>query len=129
SLTGPLTIESGGVLNIAGTFALENVLTNAGTVTMTGAASLSVENQNNSPPYQGAVYNLAGGLWDIQTNANINCYFCGTNEVFNNAGVFRKSGGSSTSVGITFNNTGTANALVGTLSFSGSFTTSGGTLA
>ena len=39
----------------------------------------------------GGVYNLAGALWDIQTNANIYCA-CYGNEFFNNAGTFRKSG-------------------------------------
>ena len=67
----PLTIASGGVLNITGSVTLWNVLTNAGTVTMTGAG---VTMYNNNWTYNGGVYNLAGALWDIQTNANIYCY-------------------------------------------------------
>ena len=71
TVTGPLTIASGGLLNISGSVILENVLTNAGTVTMTGAANMTVYNNNST--YFGGVYNLAGALWDIQTNANIYC--------------------------------------------------------
>jgi hypothetical protein len=79
--------------------------------------------------YQGGVYNLAGALWDIQTNATIGCACYGF-EYFNNAGVFQKSQGSgTTTVGVSFANTGTVNALVGILSFNASFTTIGGTLA
>ena len=59
------------MLNISGGVTLENVLTNAGTVTMTGAANLTMYNNNGI--YQGGVYNLAGALWDMQTNANISC--------------------------------------------------------
>ena len=128
SLSGnPLTIANGGVMNIAGNVSLQNVVTNAGTVTMTGTASLNI--LNNHGVYQGGVYNLAGALWDIQTNANINCGCYGF-EFFNNAGVFQKSQGSgTTTVGVSFANTGMVNALVGILSFNASFTTIGGTLA
>ena len=38
TVAGPLTVASGGVLNITGNVSLQNVLTNAGTVTMSGAA-------------------------------------------------------------------------------------------
>ena len=123
----PLTIASGGVLNISGSVTLENVLTNAGTVTMTGAAIMTVYDNNST--YLGGVYNLAAALWDIQTNANIYCA-CYGNEFFNNAGTFRRSGGSSQStVTVPFTNTGTINALAQILSFSGAFTNVGGTLA
>ena len=117
TVTGPLTIASGGVLNISGSVTLENVLTNAGTVTMTGAANVTVYNNNST--YLGGVYNLAAALWDIQTNANIYCA-CYGNEFFNNAGTFRKSGGSSQStVTVPFTNTGTVTNLISTLSFNG----------
>ena len=64
AVTGPLTIASGGVLNISGGVTLENVLTNAGTVTMTGAANLTLYNNNGI--YLGGVYNLAAALWDCR---------------------------------------------------------------
>ena len=128
TVTGPLTIESGAVMNISGNVSLENVLTNSGTVTMTGTAGVTV--YNNTTSYLGGVYNLAGALWDIQTNANISCGICTGHEFFNNAGVFRKSQGSGTAtISVPFTNTAMVNALAGTLSFNGSFTTAGGTLA
>src|ERR1035437_6169428 len=128
SLSGnPLTIANGGVMNILRSVSLANVLTNAGTVTMTGTANLIF--YNNHGVYQGGVYNLAGALWDIQTNAAI---FTGGSgfEFFNNAGTVSKSGGSgAATIYVSFANTGTVNALVGILSFNGSFATVGGTLA
>ena len=48
TLTGPLTIGSGGVLNIAGSVILQNVLTNMGTVTMTGTGDLDIWNNNSA---------------------------------------------------------------------------------
>ena len=127
TINGPLTITNGGVLNISGNVTLENVLTNAGTVTMTGAAYLSVYNNTNT--YLGKIYNLANGLWDIQTNTSIACGYCVGNEFFNNAGTLRKSQGSGTaSISVAFTNSATVEALVGTLSFSGSFVTVGGNL-
>ncbi len=127
TINGPLTVTNGGVLNINGNVTLENVLTNAGTVTMTGAAYLSVYNNTNT--YLGKIYNLANGLWDIQTNTSIACGYCVGNEFFNNAGTLRKSQGSGTaSISVAFTNSATVEALVGTLSFSGSFVTVGGNL-
>jgi hypothetical protein len=124
----PLTIAGGGVLNITGNVSLDNVLTNAGTVTMSGAGYLIVYNNNSND--RGGVDNLAGALWDIQTNATITCGICGGDEYFNNAGTFRKSSGPGTAaVSVNFINNATVNALVGTLSFNGNFTTTGGTLA
>ena len=128
-ISGRLTVGSGGMLNITGPVTLYNVLTNAGTVTMSGLGSLSVYN-NNTPTYFGGVDNLAGALWDIQTNATIACGICAGYEYFNNAGTFRRSQGTSTaSVGINFTNSGTVNALVNALDFTRNFSTSGGTLA
>src|ERR1035437_6448090 len=117
TVSGPLTIANGGVMNIRGSVSLENVLTNAGTVTMAGTANLII--YNNHGVYQGGVYNLAGALWDIQTNAAI---FTGGSgfEFFNNAGTVSKSGGSgAATIYVSFANTGTVTNLLGTLSFNG----------
>ena len=125
TLVGPLTVASGGVLNISGNVSLENALTNAGTVTMTGLANLAVFNNTNT--LFGKIFNLASGLWDIQTNATITCEYCAGNEFFNNAGVLRRSQGSGTAaITIAFTNTvtGTVTNLIGTLTFN-----QGGTLA
>jgi len=104
------------------------VLTNMGTVTMTGTGDLDMWN-NNSASYKGGVYNLANALWDIRTNATINCYCLG-DEFFSNAGSLLKSGGSGTAtISVAFTNTATVDAQVGILSFNGAFTNAGGTLA
>ena len=113
------------MLNISGNVSLENALTNAGTVTMTGLANLAVFNNTNT--LFGKIFNLASGLWDIQTNATITCEYCAGNEFFNNAGVLRRSQGSGTAaITIAFTNTvtGTVTNLIGTLTFN-----QGGTLA
>ena len=124
SLSGAsLTIAGGGALNINGGVVLENVLTNAGTVRMTGTGTLSL--YNNGSTYSGGVYNLAGALWDIQTNASLYCA-CYGHEFFSNAGLFRKSQGSGTStIQMSFANSGTVSNLVGTLNFAGNSTISG----
>ncbi len=128
TVAGALTITNGGVLNINGNVSLQNVLTNGGTVTMTGPAYLAVYNNTNT--YFGKIYNLAGALWDIQTNATIACEYCAGNEFFNNAGTLLKSQGPDTAnIAIAFTNTATVDVQVGTLSFSQNFVTAGGTLA
>jgi hypothetical protein len=84
---------------------------------------------NDGSIYLGGVFNLAGALWDIQTNASINCACFGP-EFFNNAGTFSKSVSAGTaSIGVNFTNSATINAQAGILSFNGGFTTTGGTLA
>jgi hypothetical protein len=128
TVAGALTIAGGGVLNISGNVSLYNVLTNGGTVLMTGPAYLAVFNNTNT--YFGRIYNLAGGLWDIQTNATITCEYCVGNEFFNNAGTLRRSQGPGTAtIFIAFTNSATVEAQVGTLSFNQNFVTAGGTLA
>ena len=123
ALAGPLTVKSGGLLNVTGGIILQNVLTNAGTVTMTGAANLTI--YNNGGIYLGGVYNLSGALWDIQTNASINCA-CYGQEFFNNAGTFRKSLSAGTAaVNVNFTNTAMVTNLIGILSFNGGGTLTG----
>jgi hypothetical protein len=118
ALAGPMTIASGGVLNISGNVTLDNLLTNSGTVLMTSNGNLNVNN-NNTPTLHGGVYNAADALWDIQTNANIYNGGYG-DEFFVNAGTFRKSGGSGTTAIYTpFANAGLVTNLIGTLSFNG----------
>lgn len=116
TMTGnPLTLSSGGTMNITGSVTLQNVLTNSGTVTQSGSGLFTIYNNNSN--YKGAVYNLAGGVWDLQNNSGVSCA-CFGGEVFNNAGLFKKSAGSSTStVSLTFNNTGTVTLSTGALSF------------
>lgn len=115
---GPLTVAPGGTLNLAGssTKFLWNALTNAGTVAFGGTADLRVDYSTSATNY-GAIYNLAGALWDIQNNQNILNNFP-TGAFFHNAGTVLKSAGSGTSTfTIPFFNSGAVTALSGTLVF------------
>src|SRR6185369_10525194 len=117
TLLGPLTVTASGVMNLVGSGVkyVEHVVTNAGTINFASANDLSF--YNNLTTYKGAIYNLAGALFDIQVDHSFNCA-CYGKELFNNAGLLRKSAGSGiTSIGITVTNTGTITTLQGTLNF------------
>jgi choice-of-anchor C domain-containing protein len=115
--SGWLTVASNGALNISGSGRyLENALTNAGTVTMTGSGSITVVNNTSSD--QGAIWNLPGAVFDIATDQSINCYYCDSYEFFNNQGTLEKTAGTGTTyISIVVTNTGTVEALEGTLNF------------
>src|SRR5208337_1066922 len=116
---GSLTVASNGVLNVSGngTKYLEGAVTNAGTVNWTDTGAFYVQNNNSS--LGGAIYNLAGGLWDFQNDPSyVYCYYCNGYELFNNAGTVEKSGGTGTSyIELPFYNTGAAVAQTGVLDF------------
>ena len=101
-----------GVLNVTGTGTKfwGGVLTNAGTVTWTNTGAISFGSS-------GALYNLAGAIFDVRSDAPLN----GSGGTFvQNAGTFRKSLGSGTNlIYPSFNNSGTVEVLTGTLSFNG----------
>ena len=123
----PLTIASNGVMNVSGSGSkmLANVLTNAGTVNWVPSGGTFYV-QNNNANVRGAIYNLAGALWDLQTDQNISCYYCGAAELFNNAGTLRKSGGTGTTTFLVgFYNSGVVSVLAGTLSLGGGGTVEG----
>jgi hypothetical protein len=125
SISGSLTVATNAVLNISGSAEkdLHCPLTNSGTVVWTGAGELRVLNYP-AANYYGAIYNLAGGLFDIQNDQLLDYYE--RTEVFNNAGTVRKSAGSgTTTINPQFNNTGTVAALSGMLAFNGGFSTTG----
>ena len=104
---------------------LANVLTNAGTVNWAPSGGTFYV-QNNNANVRGAIYNLAGALWDLQIDQNISCYFCGASELFNNAGTVRKSGGTGTTcLAVGFYNSGVVSVLAGTLSLGGGGTVEG----
>ena len=116
----PLTVTTGGVMTLTNSAskALQVTLTNAGTINFTGSGDLTIYN-NNGVNYSGAIYNLAGGLFDFQVDRNINCA-CYNYEVINNAGLLRKSAATGTSsINVVVTNTGTVTALQGTLNFNG----------
>src|ERR1019366_623994 len=101
NISGALTVAGGAVLTIAGTV----VVTNTDHVRL----------WYSPPTYYGAIYNLAGGLFDIQ-NDQFYLYNAYGTEFFNNAGTLRKSAGSGTTVIYPIiNNTGTVDAETGTL--------------
>src|ERR1039458_9566196 len=108
--SGSVTIPADGVFAI-----MDGPLTNSGSVVWSGSGQLDLLYQPSSF-YYGAIYNLAGGLFDIQTDARL--YYASGNEVFDNAGTLRKSAGG----GITYfypqlNNTGMVDVESGTLAF------------
>jgi hypothetical protein len=109
-----MSIATNGVLNIngAGSKLIYGVLTNAGTVRWT-TGDLVLRGDNNL----GQIYNLAGGLFDVQNDQTIFCFSCNSPS-FNNAGLFRKSAGSTTTtVNVRFNNTGAVDAQMGQVTF------------
>jgi hypothetical protein len=120
---GPLTIASNGVMkiNVSGTAYLESPLTNFGTVTWTNTGfngDLYVLN-NGGIPYAGLIDNRAGGIFDVQCD-HIMQNSAGSPNFFQNAGTLRKSANSgTTSISIPILNSGTVNALQGTLNFNG----------
>jgi hypothetical protein len=125
ALAGKFTITSNGVLNLtalgtSNTLSNLTLLTNYGTVNWSntdlyGVASMQIFNS---------------GLWNAQAD---NTMF-GNGAVFNNSGVFRKSGGTNTTtldVNTMFNSSGTVDVQSGTLAIqsgtcSGSFNTVSG---
>src|ERR1017187_3265366 len=117
SVSGALTVASGAVLNLggSGTLNLYGALTNAGTVVVTNTGNLRL--WYSPPTYYGAIYNLPGGLFDIQ-NDQFYLYYAYGPEFFNNAGTLRKSAGSGTTqIYPHVNNTGLIEADSGTLGF------------
>src|ERR1019366_2624640 len=120
---GPLMVARKGLLNLTGnsTVFLYSPLTNAGTVNWTGTVGIYV--YNNGANFSGLIQNLAGGVWNIQSDQTMNPGY--SNPYFNNAGTVIKSVTTGTTTfSIPFYNTGTVTNLSGTLNFAG-----GGTIA
>ena len=106
-------------------------LSNSGTINHVGDAVVTLEGRvtNSGIRYNAKLNNLAGGLYDLQGDGDFqnSAANFGSSEI-NNAGTFRKSGGTGESVvggRIAFNNTGTVEVDSGTLKFDGNFATSG----
>jgi hypothetical protein len=130
SLSGTMTIASNTVVNLGSvsgtpssfTVDFSNLLlTNFGTVNWTNT---DLSGYNNAQ-----IFNY--GLWDVKTD---NSFSRGSNDslLFNNYGVFRKSGGQGGATYINnpiqFNNPGTIDVQAGALAIFGGYTLAGGTL-
>jgi hypothetical protein len=126
--SGTMTLGAGGWTN-SGTLLISganqetldgqnvsNTLTNTGTVTWTGGGNIDAGNSatiNNN------------GVWDMQNNQSLFSNF-GPASTFNNNGILRKSAGLLTSsVSITFNNSGAIDVQTGTLAVGGGVSTGG----
>jgi len=110
SLSGPLTVAPGGVLNLTGpSFMRVAGLTNAGTINWTGG---SVQLLNGS-----TFYNLAGAAFNIECD-NYNFDYNNGFETFNNAGLVQKFGTTGqTTIQPNLINTGVVVVQSGTLVF------------
>jgi hypothetical protein len=132
---GTTSLQSGGTISGAnGTFVLDagRVLQNLGTLTWTGGA---IDLNGGPTGGAGRIDNATGAVFTAQSNnALVTTSFGDVNSVagfpaFNNAGRFEKSVGTgTTTVGVAFNNSGTADVQTGTLAYNSNLTNNQGTL-
>jgi uncharacterized repeat protein (TIGR01451 family) len=120
---GSLTIGSGGVLNIngAGTRFIDGgTLNNSGTVNWSGGNNISVFSS-------GVINNLAAGLFSVKNDQIIYQHCCTGGQAFNNAGTFRKTVATGTTIiqNNGFSNTGTVDIQSGTFNPASGGTSSG----
>ena len=118
---GKTIVPAGAMLTIANGSSIAYLyrpLENSGTITWTGTGQLRADKSGTT----GLIDNKTGAIFDAQTNGTLaySGYAC---PIFNNAGLFKKSGGTgATSIQWTLNNAGTVDVQSGTLNV-----TSGGT--
>jgi hypothetical protein len=134
TLEGSDTLTVSGAITWSGGTQAGTGITNAnGGMTLTGEPFLNGRTLNNAKTatWDGSAFlmedgavlnNQAGAMWNHENDSNIQ-FEGGTVPIFNNAGTFEKTGGTSTSGGgvsdaITFNNTGTVTDSSGILSVS-----------
>ncbi|MFA7345471.1 MAG: PEP-CTERM sorting domain-containing protein, partial [Terrimicrobiaceae bacterium] len=117
-------------------------LNNHGAITQIGGSSIKFESNNVNSPFQSILNNAADGTYELTGDGSFaagdfyNGYSYTTTPgagvgTINNAGTFRKSGGTGTSTvasTIAFNNSGTVEVDSGTVNFQGSYTQSNGKL-
>jgi hypothetical protein len=111
----PLTVAASGVLDFNGaSVTVAAPLTNQGTINWSGS---TLEIANNGSAYNGAIFNEAGALFNIQTDQNCDTEGFGF-EFFSNAGTVSKSAGLGvTEFYVSFTNAGTVEAESGTIQF------------
>ena len=131
-LQGATSISSSGLRLDGG-----RVLRNEGALTWSGGQILfnNTFNGASGGPGSGTINNVAGATFvasgDNATSivaSNFGGADTGADAVINNAGTFRKSGssaGSTTTVDVAFNNTGTVQAQTGVLNFASAVTNAG----
>jgi hypothetical protein len=125
--TGSLTVQGGGVLNVASTFSLQGPLTNAGTINLTNAAFYIYN--NNGINWSGGIDNQGVLNFYGASGDAISSYGAGYEYLINQGTVNEQPGTGPSSIQANFTNNGTVSALSGILSFNGSFATIGGTLS
>jgi hypothetical protein len=122
----PLTVAVGGVLNFNGAAVYVYApLTNLGTINWSG---LGLSVYNNSALYTGIINNQPSGLFNIQTDQTLATGGYGF-ELFYNNGTIRKTAGlGTTTINVSFINTGTLDAQSGILRFAGPYSQTGGVM-
>lgn len=130
------TLSNRGVLSLSGAANKELadcILNNGGTVIWNDAGALQASMVYSLPPV--LITNLAGGIFDIQSDADFTFYDPGYGGhptiLFYNAGILRKSGGTGAATfadSWNFINSGLLDVQTGTLAFTGDNTLIGGTL-
>lgn len=128
--TAGVTIPGGATSTISGgtdkAFATSGRLVIEGTVAVTGTGDIETLAASAS---SAEISIAAGGLLDVQTNADItDGGFSNRGGMINNAGTFQKSGGTGTTLiaeAWTVDNTGTIDVDTGTLEIDGSFAHAG----
>ncbi|HCQ21762.1 MAG TPA: hypothetical protein DIU28_10065, partial [Anabaena sp. UBA12330] len=122
-----------------GTFKSSNIITNSGTLTISGGYNSKYLNaqlnntgtivDNHSVYYlyfqNGAILNNSG-IYELQ-QGSINNSSNSSVGTFNNSGTFKKTTADTATIGVAFNNTGTVNVEAGTLTLSGGGVSNGGT--
>ena len=83
-----MTVQSNGLVNVTGTMDVRLPMTNYGTVRVSGSGQVGLV-KGSSGSYDGRIMNQAGGLFDIRNNNTLTAAY--GNELFSNAGTFRKS--------------------------------------
>lgn len=127
----PVNITAAGTMNIGtGGASLYSPINNSGTVNWNGTITAN----NNHTTLLGAINNQPAGIIYIRGDVSTFCG-CYGSEYFNNAGILRKTAAAgTTTIGISFTNTGTVDDQSGTIQFNaggnmaGTYNTAAGTL-
>jgi hypothetical protein len=126
TLSGVMTVASNGTLSILGGGSVGFAglaLTNHGTVNWTNTAIYGFG------PNNAQIYNY--GLWNAQSDNTFTGGYGGGTTLFDNFGIFRKSGNTGVTTldaGVVFNNTGTLDSQLGNISLAGGYNLANGTL-